>query len=148
MLDRMVIAIQTEDILIMTKVYVVCVTPKDDLGQRVHDIITGRWVWSPETMDKYGDKVECFLLDPKLWKDVAGNIRWPMAHEFPEELGGDWHTADDAIKRCRLAIYRACKMHWSHSNAMAYVRAGQARVDIKIGKEQLIICQPIRIPSD
>ena len=139
MLSRMVIAIQTDDILIMTKVYVVCVTPNDDLGQRAHDIITGRWSWSPETMDKYGDKVERFLLDPELWKNAAGNIRWPMAHEFPEELGGDWNTADDAIKRCRLAIYRACRMHWTDDEAQLYVRAKQAEVRMVEGKEELIL---------
>ena len=139
MLDRMVIAVQTNDILVMTKVYVVCVTPNDDLGQKAHDIITGRWGWTPETMDKHGDKIELFLLDPKLWKDVLSMVRWPMADEFPEELGGDWHTADDAIKRCRLAIYRACKMHWTHDRAMEYVGAGKARVDIKIGKVELIL---------
>lgn len=92
---------------------------KDDLTDKASEIVVGVWCWTPEDMDVNEDKLEAFLLDLDLWKDVGHRIKWPDVSKESQEV-------QDVVTRCKIRVYRTMKMHWSNERAMAYMRRSDA----------------------
>lgn len=92
---------------------------KDDLTDKALEITIGVWCWTPEDMEVNGDKLNVFLIDPALWKEVGRSIRWPDVSNSSQEV-------QDAVTRCKISVYRTMKMHWTNTGAMAYARRSEA----------------------
>lgn len=92
---------------------------RDDLTDKALEIVVGIWGWTPEDMDVNGDKINAFLLDPELWKEVGRKIKWPDVSDKPQEVR-------DAVTRCKISVYRTMKMHWTNERAMAYAQRSEA----------------------
>lgn len=78
------------------------------------DVVIGKWEWAPEDMEAFGEHVKYFILDPDLYKDVLNRIKWPEPWGAKCQ-GGLHYETEDAINRCKIRVYRACRIHWTHN---------------------------------
>lgn len=85
------------------------------------DVVVGKWEWTPEDMETYGDHIEYFILDPELYKNVLNRIKWPTPWGAKNQ-GGLHYETEDAINRCKIRVYRACRIHWTHNRIMEVLR--------------------------
>lgn len=92
---------------------------RDDLTDKAIDIVIGVWCWTPDDMEVNGDKINSFLLDSKLWKEVGKRIQWHDVSNKSQEV-------QDAVTRCKISVYKTMKMHWTDDRAMAYARRSEA----------------------
>jgi len=92
----------------------------DDLTEKVAEVVVGVWHWTDEDLEVNGDKVKAFLLDPELWKTLGKKIQWPMAPRTYKIEG-----TGEAITRCKIAVYKAIKMHWTNEGAVAYANRSE-----------------------
>ena len=92
---------------------------RDDLTDKASEIVIGIWGWTPEDMDVNGDKIEVFLLNTELWKEVGRRIKWPDISKASQDI-------QDAVTRCKIRVYKTMKMHWTNERAMAYANRSEA----------------------
>lgn len=91
----------------------------DDLTDKASEMVIRIWGWTSEDMDVNGDKIETFLLNAELWKEVGRGIKWPDISNASQDV-------QDAVTRCKIRVYKAMKMHWTNKRAMAYSRRSEA----------------------
>jgi len=85
------------------------------------DVVVGKWEWTPEDIEVDGDHIEYFILDPDLYKDVLRGIKWPEPWGAKCQ-GGLHYETEEAIDRCKIRVYRACKIHRAHDRIMEVLR--------------------------
>lgn len=92
-------------------------------GESIQDAAIGvtidEWEWTPDDMEQYRQHLEYFILDPDLYKNVLNKIRWPEPWG-PTEFNR--YKAKEAIDRTKLAVYRACKISWTHASVQKFHR--------------------------
>ena len=92
---------------------------KDDLTDKAIEIVIGIWCWTPEDMEANGDRINAFLLDQELWKEVGKRVQWPDVSKASQEV-------QDAVTRCKISVYKTMKMNWTNERVMAYANRSEA----------------------
>lgn len=82
------------------------VLKRDDLTDKVLEIATGVWGWTPEDMDVNGGRLNAFLLNPDLWKKVGNRIKWP-------DVSNEDQKVQDAVTRCKISVYKSMMGSWT-----------------------------------
>lgn len=96
----------------------------DDLTEKIAEVVVGVWKWTEEDLETNGDKVKAFLLDPALWKTIGKIIQWPKVPRV--ESWAMEQAVNTAITRCKIAVYRSIKMHWTNEGAVTYANRSEA----------------------
>ncbi len=103
--------------------FVHVVLNRDDLIDKVSEVVIGVWGWTPEDIRVNGDKPIAFLIEPKLWKEIGSSIRWPDVSNASQET-------QEAVTRCKISVYKAMKMYWANERARAYARRSNAHMAV------------------
>jgi len=119
--DKLVVAIDKPETGVLVN-WTYVDLEEDDLVDKCLEIIIGVWGWSPEQVEKHHKEIEHFLLDPELWKEAGRKIKWPDTSDQPKGIV-------EAVERCKLRVYRAMKIHWSHDHVMRYAKRSAAHLD-------------------
>jgi hypothetical protein len=123
--DRLVVAIDHPDVGVRVN-WTYVNLKEDDLVDKALEIVAGVWGWSPEMVQQYDNDIEYFVIDPDHWKNVCKRIKWPTADSFAKGPDSPRPHVEEAIERCKLRVYRACKIHWSHDRIMRYASRSEA----------------------
>lgn len=113
-MDRLCVAMVNEAI---AKVTVTTVKGDESLEDAALRTLVEDWKWLREDIQRHGDSVEHFLIDPDAWSWLK-RIRWPTVRRNADEPAVLFQRNRYLVNLCKIRIYRAARMHWTHGRAM------------------------------
>lgn len=119
MVDHLVVAIDVPKKLVRTSLIKknLLRLSDQDLQQIPMQTMFDVWGCTQSDVEELSKHVQSFLIDPDLWKDCCMYIKWPEPKNFITV--SDTNTNAEcltfmrersAIERCKLAVYKACRM--------------------------------------
>lgn len=107
MSKRLVVAIDNYEFGCRVTIVVI----REDLleAEAAIEVVEKIWKLSKDDTAEAIRNVEYFVIDDHLWTKVCTKIKWPSAKEFVNRPDSPTRFIQDAIERCKLRVYRACK---------------------------------------